>query len=61
MKNTVKQLYLPPSILIFWIELESGIAAASATISGGPSGQPDIPQVDDWTSEDDLGSGLGEF
>ncbi|GHE39865.1 hypothetical protein [Sphingobacterium griseoflavum] len=61
MKDTVKRLYLPPGVLMYSIELESSIAAASATISGGPGGQPDVPQVEDWTSDEDMGSRLGEF
>ena len=48
MKNNKKIKYEAPTIEMMIVELEQGIAAASVTLSGGDSGAPNQPQVDDW-------------
>lgn len=48
MKNSKKLKYEAPSIQVTLVELEQGIAAASAPVSGGDTANPTQPQVEDW-------------
>lgn len=49
MKKRHKKLrYKAPTLEVVHVELEQGIAASSATISGGDSGNPFAPEVEDW-------------
>lgn len=51
MKNNVtKMAYKKPTFDVVVIEMEQGIAAASATITPGGNGANNFaPEVDDWT------------
>ncbi|WP_407481979.1 hypothetical protein [Elizabethkingia meningoseptica] len=51
----VKKEYIKPVIKILQIEMESGIAAQSATLSPGDINSPNIPQVEDWNDGGNLG------
>lgn len=46
LKNKLK--YEAPTLRVIRVEAEEGIAAASATISGGDSSAPYQPVVEDW-------------
>jgi|GEM_PF-1228297 len=48
MKNKNPLPYEAPAIEVQYVELEQGIAAASATVSGGDSDTPYQPDVTDW-------------
>jgi len=48
MKKPKKRKYLTPEIQVMHIELEQGIAASSATVSGGNSSNPYQPEVEEW-------------
>ncbi|UIR55977.1 hypothetical protein LZQ00_17150 [Sphingobacterium sp. SRCM116780] len=48
--NKLKRYYTVPSIVAIGVELEQGIAAASANINPGNSSTPYTPQVTDWTN-----------
>lgn len=41
--------YEAPSIEVFELRLEQGIANSSATISGGDEGNLHQPDIEDWT------------
>ncbi|GAA4169298.1 hypothetical protein [Sphingobacterium ginsenosidimutans] len=56
-----KQVYVSPLLIRTEIEMESGIAAGSATLRPGDSGNPDSPKVNDWSSGGDVGSGDNDF
>ena len=43
--------YEAPEIKLTIVELEQGIAAASATLSGGNEANPFQPSVEDWKVE----------
>lgn len=45
-----KLKYEAPTSEVMCIELEQGIAASSATVSGGYDGNPFVPQVEEWES-----------
>lgn len=49
--------YLAPKVDRYIVELEQGIAASSATVSGGSNGTPYTPDVAAWG---DAGSGYGK-
>jgi hypothetical protein len=48
MKKDNKMVYEAPVITVMLVELEQGIAAASATLGGGDSATPFQPSVTDW-------------
>lgn len=48
MKRLKKLKYEAPTLEVVCIELEQGIAASSATVSGGDGTNPYQPEVDDW-------------
>jgi len=48
MKAKKTKKYVAPTIELTIVELEQGIAASSATISGGDPDTPYQPQVEDW-------------
>lgn len=56
-----KMKYTSPAIEIADVELEQGIAASSATLSGGSNGTPDLPAADGWGAEELGGSTSGDF
>lgn len=59
--NKKKQMYVSPLLIRTEIEMESGIAAGSATLRPGDSSNPDSPKVNDWSSGGDVGSGNNDF
>lgn len=60
MKNRNLLPYAVPTFDWYLIELEQGVAASSATVSGGTNGAPYTPEVNFW---EDAGSGYnkGDF
>ncbi|WKK58560.1 hypothetical protein [Sphingobacterium sp. BN32] len=47
--NYRKIQYVAPMIILTTVEMESGIAAGSASLKPGTSNSPLVPQVEDWT------------
>lgn len=56
-----KLTYTAPSLEITVIEMESGIAAGSASLSPGDQGTPNNPGVTDRNSHGDIGGGTNSF
>ena len=50
MKMNKLKRYTVPTIVAIGVELEQGIAAASANINPGNSSTPYTPKVTDWTN-----------
>ena len=48
MQQDNKPKYEAPALEVVLVELEQGIAAASATLSGGSDTNPFQPEVTDW-------------
>jgi len=48
MKREEKIRYVAPTINVVLVELEQGIAASSATLSGGSGATPYQPEVESW-------------
>lgn len=57
MNNDTKREYVAPELNCVLIEIEQGIAAGSATLRIGAAGSEDTPQVDDWNSGGNWGTG----
>ena len=56
-----KKKYEAPMLQAMLVELEQGIAAASATLSGGDDTTPFQPSVDDWQDNGIGGSQNGDL
>ncbi|WP_407481114.1 hypothetical protein [Elizabethkingia meningoseptica] len=54
-KITVSKEYIPPHLEVDIIEMESGIAAQSASLSPGDVNSPNTPQVEDWNNGGSFG------
>lgn len=52
----VKNIYIAPELSVEFLELENCVAANSATLSPGDSGDLDTPSVEDWINQGSLGS-----
>ncbi|WP_437920476.1 hypothetical protein [Sphingobacterium sp. LRF_L2] len=62
MNTAAKKAYSRPTIEVAIVELEQSIAAASATVSGGQNaGSAYTPGLDDWATDETLGSTIGEY
>jgi hypothetical protein len=60
-KKMKKMIYTTPAIGIAVVELEQGIAASSATLSGGEPPNQNAPEVIGWGAEELGGSTSGDF
>lgn len=50
-EKSKKKQYSAPVISVFSIEMEHGIAAASATVKVGTETNENTPSLEDWKSE----------
>jgi len=55
-ENPSKSDYVAPLLEVIIIEMEEGIASASATLRVGAPGFLDTPDVDDWISGGNIGN-----
>ncbi|AQX02056.1 hypothetical protein [Elizabethkingia anophelis] len=54
--NLEKVGYVEPKLKVVYVEMESGVAAGSATLNPGDVTSPAIPVIDDWNDNGNVGS-----
>ncbi|MDR2228612.1 hypothetical protein BAS09_02650 [Elizabethkingia ursingii] len=50
-----KACYVHPELKVVYVEMETGVAASSATLSPGDATSPGTPQIDDWYDSGNIG------
>lgn len=60
-RNNQKARYVTPSLSIMEVEMEQGIAAGSANVNPGGTGNPNDVGSDDWDDGGNIGGGGSGF
>ena len=59
--HSEKKVYTSPCINVFYVEMECGIAAGSATLRPGNSSNADAPGANDWNNSGNVSGGTNDF